>query len=332
MATAVSPTRAIRPGTMVLAHLPAGHDTELVRADGRIQPEVRPALRKIPSWRNAWSVLWLLVQTGTVLTATVVWAPWVWPLTFVLMGRAHAQFASLMHEAAHRLLFTNRRANDLVGRWVLGYPSFTPTDSYRRSHMAHHREEFGPDEPDILLYRGYPIAGDSLRRKLVRDATGRTGLKLMRGLFRAVRSTDPATRRFGWSILGTQVVLLAAAVLAGHWWLYPFFWVLPYLTVWRVINRLRSIAEHGGLQRSKDRRETTHSVRQHWLARFLLVPYNIGCHLAHHVDSGVPFRNLPRYHRALAEAGYVDDSVEYPSYPSLWRSLASGASGAGPTA
>jgi fatty acid desaturase len=309
---------------MVLAQLPAGHDTDLVRADGRLKPEVRAALRRIPSWRNAWSVLWLLVQTGAVLTATVVWAPWVWPITFVLMGRAHAQFASLMHEAAHRLLFSNRRANDLVGRWVLGYPSFTPTDSYRRSHMAHHREEFGPEEPDILLYRGYPITSDSLRRKLVRDATGRTGLKLMRGLFRAVRSDDPATRRFGRSIIATQLVLAAAAVASGHWWLYPCFWVLPYLTVWRVINRLRSIAEHGGLQRSKDRRETTHSVRQHWPARFLLVPYHIGCHLAHHVDSGVPFRNLPRYHRALAEAGYVDDAVEYPSYPSLWRSLASG--------
>lgn len=327
MAAVVSPPKPTRPGTMVLAHLPTGHDTNLVRADGRLKPDVRAGLRKIPSWRNAGSVLWLLVQTGAALAATVVWAPWVWPVTFVLMGRAHAQFASLMHEAAHRLLFTNRRANDLVGRWVLGYPSFTPTDAYRRSHMAHHREEFGPDEPDIALYRGYPLTPDSVRRKLVRDATGRTGVKLMRGLFRSLRSTDRSARRLGWSIVGTQVVLLAAAVLAGRWWLYPFFWVLPYLTVWRVINRLRSIAEHGGLQRSKDRRETTHSVRQHLLARFLLVPYNIGCHLAHHVDSGVPFRNLPRYHRALADAGYVDESVEYPNYPSLWRSLASGGSG-----
>ena len=88
------------------------------------------------------------------------------------MGRAHAQFASLMHEAAHRLLFANRRANDFVGRWLLGYPSFTSTDAYRRVHMAHHREEFGPDEPDIPLYAGYPITDASLRRKLVRDADG----------------------------------------------------------------------------------------------------------------------------------------------------------------
>jgi len=180
---------------MVPALLPPAHDTAVVRADGRAHPDVRPELRTIPSYRNALSVVSLYAQTAAVLVATVVWAPWSWPITFVLMGRAHAQFASLMHEAAHRMLFTNRRANDLVGRWLLGYPSFTPTDGYRRSHMAHHREEFGPDEPDIPLYRGYPISRASFRRKLVRDATGQTGVKLMRGLLRAVRSPDATSRR-----------------------------------------------------------------------------------------------------------------------------------------
>lgn len=319
MSTSVAPPR--RPGTMVPAALPVAHETAVVRADGKPVPSVRAELRRIPSIRNAGSVLFLLLQTGAVLYATVRWGPWVWPLTFVLMGRAHAQFASLMHEAAHRLLFRHRRANDLVGRWVLGYPSFTPTDGYRRSHMAHHREEFGPDEPDVPLYRGYPIDRDSFRRKLVRDATGRTGWKLMKGLFGALGSTNPASRRVAWSILATQAVLLAAAILAGHWWLYPFFWLAPYLTVWRVINRLRSVAEHGGMQRSKDRRETTHSVRQSAAARFFLVPYRIGWHLAHHVDSGIPFRNLPRHHAALRESGYVDDTFEYPSYRALWRAL-----------
>ena len=71
------------------------------------------------------------------------------------------------------------------------------------------------------------------------------------------------------------------------------------MTVWRVINRLRSIAEHGGMTRSKDRRLTTHHVRQTWLARFWMVPFNTGWHLAHHVDMGVPWRNLPRLHAEL---------------------------------
>jgi fatty acid desaturase len=308
--------------TMVPAVLPVARDTADVRVDGKPTPALREELRRIASWRNAASVLGLYVQTAALIWITVRWM-WTLPLTFVLMGRAFAQFASLMHEAAHRLLFSDKRINDWVGRWVLGYPAFTSTDAYRRVHMAHHRDEFGPDEPDMALYAGYPIGPASFRRKLTRDATGRTGLKLMRQLLDNVRSPDPRSRRTVWKIIGVQAVLLAAAIVSGHWWLYPVLWLAPYLTVWRVINRLRSIAEHGGMQRSKDRRQTTHSVRQHVLARFILVPYNIGWHLAHHVDSGVPFRNLPKLHRALTEAGYVDPSFEYASYPAIWRALRS---------
>jgi fatty acid desaturase len=307
---------------MVPASLPITHDTDSVRVDGRPNPAFREQLRRIPSWRNAASVVGLYAQTAVLIWLSVRYV-WLLPLIFVLMGRAFAQFASLMHEAAHRLLFANKQANDWVGRWLLGYPAFTPTDAYRRVHMAHHREEFGPDEPDIPLYEGYPIAASSFRRKLIRDATGQTGWKLMRSMIRGLRSTDPNTRRTVRRILVVQAVLLAAAIVSGYWWLYPVLWLAPFLTVWRVINRLRSIAEHGGMQRSKDRRQTTHSVRQHLLAKFLLVPYNIGWHLAHHVDSGVPFRNLPHFHRALAEAGYVDATFEYPSYPAIWRALRS---------
>jgi fatty acid desaturase len=104
---------------------------------------------------------------------------------------------------------------------------------------------------------------------------------------------------------------------------YFILWFAPYLTVWRVINRLRSIAEHGGMRQSKDRRETTHSVRQHFPARFMLVPYHIGWHLAHHVDAGVPMANLPKLHRELQRAGYVNDELEYPNYLALWNKLSS---------
>jgi fatty acid desaturase len=96
------------------------------------------------------------------------------------------------------------------------------------------------------------------------------------------------------------------------------------MTSWRVLNRLRSIAEHGGMTRSPDRRLTTHHVRQTWPARFWIVPYNTGWHLAHHVDMGVPWRNLPALHRELVAAGWVTEGLEYPSYTALWRKLASG--------
>ncbi|GIU87577.1 MAG: fatty acid desaturase [Acidimicrobiia bacterium] len=300
--------------------------TERLTAQARPAPAWREELRRIPNLANAASVVSVYGQTlGLIVLA--VWAdhPAVWVAVFLLMGRAHAQFAALMHEAAHRLLFSNRRVNDWVGRWLLGYPSFTPTDLYRRGHMAHHREEFGPGEPDIPLYRGYPISRASLRRKLVRDATGRTGWKLLKGLLRGVRSSDPDVARQARRIVAVQLGLAVVSAALGHPFVYWLLWFAPYMTVWRVINRLRSIAEHGGMQRSKDRRQTTHSVRQSWAARFVLVPYHIGWHLAHHVDSGIPMRHLPVYHAELRRSGYVSDALEYPSYRALWRALSSGA-------
>jgi fatty acid desaturase len=300
--------------------------TVRLKADARPAAEFRERLRRIPNVRNALSVGSCWAQTiGVVVVAVWLNHPITWVAAFLLMGRAHAQFAALMHEAAHRLLFRNRKLNDWVGRWLLAYPSFTPIDLYRRAHMAHHREEFGPDEPDIPLYRGYPIAADSFRRKLVRDATGRTGWKLFRGLLRAVPARGaPGTeaRR----IVAVQLLLVGISIALGHPWVYWLLWFAPYLTVWRVINRLRSIAEHGGMERSKDRRVTTHSVRQSFPPRFALVPFHIGWHLAHHVDSGVPMKHLPEFHAELRKAGYVTDALEYPSYRTLWRRLASGPS------
>jgi len=298
---------------------------EHLTANARPANEFRDHLRRIPNTRNALAVAAVYAQTiGIIVAAVWIDNLFVWAIAFVLMGRAHAQFAALMHEAAHRLLFRNRRVNDWVGRWLLGFPSFTPIDLYRRGHMAHHRDEFGPDEPDIPLYRGYPISRASLRRKLTRDATGRTGWKLFKGLVRGVRAEDAAVRSQARGIVGTQLVLIAIGVALGHPWVYFVLLFAPYLTVWRVINRLRSIAEHGGMQRSKDRRLTTHTVKQGPISRFFVVPHHIGWHLAHHVDSGIPMANLPKLHAELRRANYVTDEIEYPSYLALWKQLSRG--------
>ena len=296
--------------------------SDRLRADARPGPEFRERLRRIPNTLNALSIL----SAWTQIVFVVVFAVRlnniaVWIAAFLLMGRAHAQLAALMHEAAHRMLFRNRKLNDWAGRWAVGFVSFTPIDGYRRGHMAHHRQEFGPDEPDIPLYRGYPITRASLRRKLTRDATGQTGWKLLKGLLRALRSNDASSRAQARNIVAMQVALIAICSAFGRPWLWVVLWFLPYLTVWRVINRLRSIAEHGGMEQSTDRRNTTHSVAQHPIARFYVVPFWIGWHLAHHVDSGVPMRNLPKLHRELVAAGYITPELEYQSYPKLWRAL-----------
>lgn len=305
------------------AALPEVLPTERLTRSGMPVPEVRAELRKIANARNVVSVvvLWGAV-VGAITAAVWLHHWWSWALLFLLMGTFFARFAILGHEAAHRLLFTHKRANDWVGKWLLSYPAFVPFDIYRRVHFAHHREEFGPNEPDLAFYDGYPATPPSMRRKLVRDAIGISGWKNLKPLLTAGRSKGarPLVAR----ILGTQAVILLAFALAGRPELYLLVWLAPWMTVWRVLNRLRSIAEHGGMTRSPDRRLTTHHVRQHRLARFVMVPYNTGWHLAHHVDMGVPWRNLPGLHDELVQAGWVTPLLEYPSYLALWRRLASG--------
>lgn len=297
--------------------------TDRLLVSGKAIPELRAELRRIPNGRNAAAVVGVWVQSlGFIVAAVVVDRWWAYLICFALMGRAHARFAALAHEAAHRLLFSSKKLNDLVGLWVVGYPAFIVTDLYRRGHMAHHKDEFGPNEPDMNLYVGYPLSRASLRRKLVRDAVGISGYKNLRGLLRGLRTAG--VRVQAWRIVIIQIVLAVASLLAGHWWLYWVMWFVPWMTQWRVINRLRAIAEHGGMERNHDRRFTTHTVRQHLLARFFMVPYNIGWHLSHHVDIGVPWTNLPAYHRELVAAGYITPALEYRSYTQLWRNLAAG--------
>lgn len=317
--------------TMVppVAALPDLLPTDRLTASGMPVRALRDDLRRIANVRNIGSVALCWGQAAvTIGFALVVAHPLAWLVAFVLMGPVHARFAILMHEAAHKLLFTHKRANDVVGRWLGAYPAFVPLELYRRSHFAHHRDEFGPDEPDLNLYAGYPITRASMQRKLVRDLRGSSGWKNLKVLIQAVRREEGfgIARQIAVAQVGVAVVLSVFGVALAGWVglaTYPVFWLGTHLTVWRVVNRLRSIAEHGGMERSKDRRRTTHHVEQSWLARFWIVPFNTGWHLAHHVDMGVPFRNLPALHRELVGSGWVTPDITYPNYRALWRALAS---------
>ena len=302
--------------------LPDVLPTDRLTATGMPVPELRTELRRIADLRNVGAILLAWAQAALIV-GLAVWAahPLGYLVAVVAMGTVFARLAILAHEAAHKLLFTNKRVNDWVGRWLCAYPAFVPLDAYRRSHFAHHKEEFGPNEPDLDLYVGYPITRASLRRKLVRDALGISGWKNLKPLLRALGS--PTARPFALRIVAAQVAVLAAFAVAGRPELYLLLWLAPWMTSWRVINRLRAIAEHGGMQASADRRQTTHHVHQSLVARATIVPYNTGWHLAHHVDMGVPWRNLPALHRELVQAGWVTPELEYRNYRVLWRALSS---------
>lgn len=315
----VVPTHARTNLVPVPELLPDVLPTDRLNARGMPTRPLRDDLRRIPNGRNVVAVISTLLQSyGVVIAAAVVNTWWSYLLAFVLMTRGHVCLNILGHEAAHRLLFSNRRANDIVGRFM-AYSSYQAMLAYRRAHFAHHRDEMGPAEPDASLYAGYPIPRDSWYRKLRRDATGVSAYKNFKVLFGAIKRRKPEALQ----IAALHIVLITVAVATGRPMAYVV-WILSWSTLWRVSNRLRAIAEHGGMVRSEDRRQTTHVIRQSLLARYWMVPYHTGWHLAHHVDMGVPWTNLPRLHDELVASGWVVPQIEYPNYRAFWRDASSG--------
>ena len=174
--------------------------------------------------RRTVASLWLV--TVGIVELGVRFGPFAALAVFIVMGPMHARFAILMHESAHKLLFTNKRANDFVGKWFIAYPAMVPISIYRRSHFAHHKEEFGPEEPDMAFYSGYPCgparpapATRARRRRHLglQELQGAPGTTTRTAQGRADRLVDPG--RAGRAV---------RAVLGGTgaWWSYLLFWWL----------------------------------------------------------------------------------------------------------
>src|SRR4029077_16386026 len=102
------------------------------------------------------------------------------------------------------------------------------------------------EDPAPGLSAGYPSAPDSLRRKLPRDLFLISGYKNLVALKRAATRAEPSPGRTeARQVIAVQVVLFAAALSWGRPLLYSVCWLASWMSVWKVSNRLRAIAEHG---------------------------------------------------------------------------------------
>ena len=109
--------------------------------------------------------------------ALVALAPARNPLTIVLalfvIGARQLGFAILMHEAAHRSLFGNRRLNDWAGNWLAAYPVWAEVEPYRRYHLVHHAHTGTARRiPTSGLITPFPITRASFRAQGVPRSLG----------------------------------------------------------------------------------------------------------------------------------------------------------------
>ncbi|MEY8839803.1 fatty acid desaturase family protein, partial [Cribrihabitans sp. XS_ASV171] len=280
--------------------------------------EIRP-LAERSDLRGAWLVAhcW-----GTIALAVALFALWSNPLTFliavIVIGSRQLGLAILMHEAAHNALFKTRALNEIAGEWLCGRPILAELAAYRHYHLTHHRFTQTDKDPDLVLSSKFPTTHASMKRKFARDLTGRTGIKQLMGQiltsFRLAGDEDAikaAASDFAQSFKAPQLwkslpVFLGVIVLmglAGDWWWGLAFWLLPYLTWFQFVLRVRNIAEHGATEQSDDPLRNVRTTQAGPLARLLVAPYWVNYHLEHHMIMHVPCYNLPRLHRALLDKG-----------------------------
>jgi len=299
-------------------------------------------LRDLRSWGTI-AINWSLVLAAFALVA---WAPN--PLTIVValfvLGARQLGCAVVMHEASHRTLFRNRRLNDWAGNWLGAYPVWSDVQPYRPYHLLHHAKTATEADPDIGLVRPFPITRRSLWRKVWRDLSGQTGWKQARAVLRrdlglglgatqrtraavAGESADVGFHKI-LPVLVTNGILLGLLALAGHAELY-LLWVLAWFTTYRLVTRLRSIAEHALADGPDAPLRNTRTTRARAWERLLLAPNRVNFHLEHHLLMTVPHYNLPRMHRWLRERGVLDHALVSPSYLSVLREASSKADRAG---
>jgi fatty acid desaturase len=254
---------------------------------------------------------WLLIG---LLFAVV--GRWTNPLTVItavlLLGGRQLSLAVLMHEAGHKSLFRTPALNRHAGQWLAAYPILGDCDAYAASHREHHRLAGSAEDPDLPNYRSYPISATSFRRKLWRDISGQTGIKLLASVFRGRgnrimmrEGEDSGSLRRGLIANAALFGLLAAS---GNPALY-LLWIAAYLTTYPLVARIRQVAEHGAVPDlyAPDPRLNTRTTLARWYERLLLCPNHVNFHLEHHLLAAVPAWRLPALHRLLRRRGFYDD-------------------------
>jgi len=278
--------------------------------------------------RNSWRASAAILHDVLVLAAAIGAALWFWPnplviaLAVIVIGtRQHALFV-VAHEAAHYLLYDNRRLNDLVGRGCAMLQGLSMC-TYRVIHRLHHNHLYDELDPDTALHGGYPRGKAYLVKKLLKDLSGLTAWKTYAYFLYAAPGLNTATRVAIRPLDDTSaklksearsdrnmvivfhLALLAVMAWSGYLAPYLVLWVLPLVTVVQAILRLRAIAEHGATTDfSSPLTAARTNLGPAWL-RWALFPHNVNYHVEHHLYASVPQYNLPALHAEMEGRGIL---------------------------
>jgi fatty acid desaturase len=316
-----------------------------VQARRRLQSDILARYTRLVPWRSALTTVDTFGTPAALLALGVLGWHLVWPavLAVLLMPIAHHRLAILSHEATHYRLFQTRALNDAFG-WLASAMIGISVYAYRIVHRIHHNHLYEKIDPDMPLHAGYPRGKMYLVKKLVKDAAGFTFWKNYAYFFgapaqnrdtggRGGASGDPladttaALRKKAqldrWLVLAFQVGLMLLLGWMGWLKYYLVLWLLPLLTLYQAMLRLRAVCEHGApTDTASPLTAARTNVQLPLLARLYLFPHHVNYHIEHHLYPAVPHYHLPAMHRELRRLNLLDGAEVRPFADTLRRIFA----------
>ncbi|MEL7938743.1 guanitoxin biosynthesis L-arginine gamma (S) hydroxylase [Pseudomonas delhiensis] len=273
--------------------------------------EIKNRLRPLYEKDNWHWVVGLSLDLGVITLAVILslQSPYFYLLTVLLVGSRQRAIASLLHEAAHMTLMSNKVLCRVIGEYLLAYPIFQNYEAYRHSHVKMHHHHLGDQltDPDHRYYieSGLYAASDRLDfllRHLLKSITLANTSHYFIYLVKN-RAGDIITKP--WQ--GFKLLLVHLAILAVFWFSvgplgYLLFWLVPYFTSFQVIGWFSEISEHFGMFGVyQDEVKLTRNRFPSLIERLFIGMHGDNYHLTHHLYAGIPYWNLRKAHLILMD-------------------------------
>ena len=281
---------------------------------GESDAALRVTLRTLPGYRsaavraknvakvsNARGIVdvaryWALIAAAFVLVVATGFHWFAVIVGFIAVAKAQNSLLLVGHEAVHYLLLRDRRFNDWAGEFLTYAPMGIGFRRARLSHLDHHRAPLTEADEKIDQQLAVPSRGAYLRHLVapllgsyVATALWRfLGLKLNRRARPQFTQKADSARSDLVGIVIAQAVLVAVP-FAIDWRLYPFFWILPLVTLTAFFHRAKGFIDHAMLPGESP--TPAYSYRVGALDRMLFGTLQ-AYHAEHHLFPGVPHYRL----------------------------------------
>lgn len=274
--------------------------------DNKILGELQ-SLSKLNNYRGIIAVFsdWLLI--GLAITISCYFDNiFLYFFSVFFIGSRQRALATLLHESAHRVLASNVKINDFLGKYVSGYTIFQTFKKYAKSHVVLHHNFLGniDKDPDYQYYRESNLFEMSSKRKflwshLISPLLLGKSPSFIRYLIknRLGDINDKEVR----IVLTMWFLILTLCYLTNTLSILLFYWFIPLITTFPMIGWFIELAEHFPIIDNEQDIDKTWNRFSAKVELLFTGMHAENYHLTHHLMPSIPFWNLKYAHEVMMQ-------------------------------